>query len=234
MVLSSTEPCEDRAKIPIKVFYSAGSYEKARRKLKRAEETSNLSSDSDFNENRRKRRRKYEDPIENIPTTSRHNPQILVTSHCAPNNPPPVTPHLNSQVSSSNEGKTFQRKVLRMLEEIKEDQAELHSMIQSLTKAGSCSAIPEECVLPVNSPEDLNLFNEYLYGREKFSQICTYFGSFGGHTYNSLVRRILQTVMTNEVSLQYNWKGTGGIKLAFQNFQNIIQMISDLGWYWGV
>ncbi|KAF8794327.1 hypothetical protein HNY73_002318 [Argiope bruennichi] len=52
---------------------------------------------------------------------------------------------------------------------------------------------------------------------------CTYFGSFGGHTYSSLVRRILQTVMTNELNLQYNWKGTGGIKLAFQN---IIQMIS--------
>ncbi|KAF8794332.1 hypothetical protein HNY73_002323 [Argiope bruennichi] len=80
MVLSSTEPCEDWAKIPIKVLYSAGSYEKARRKLKRAEETCNLPSDSDLNENRRK----YEDPIENMPTTSRHNPQIPVTSHRAP------------------------------------------------------------------------------------------------------------------------------------------------------
>ncbi|CAL1291269.1 unnamed protein product, partial [Larinioides sclopetarius] len=54
---------------------------------------------------------------------------------------------------------------------------------------------------------------------------CTYFGSFGG--YNSLVRRILTTVLTNQLSLRYNWRGTGGIKLAFQNFKNVIQMILD-------
>ncbi|KAF8789553.1 hypothetical protein HNY73_007484 [Argiope bruennichi] len=140
-------------------------FEKASTKLKRAEKTSNLSSDSDFNENRRK----YEDPIQNTPSTSWQNPQLPSTSHCTSHNFPPVTPaHMDNQVSSSN--KAFQRKVLRTLVEIKEDQAELHSMIQSITKVGSCSVIPEECVFPVNSSEELNLFNEYLYDREKFSQ----------------------------------------------------------------
>ncbi|CAL1301933.1 unnamed protein product [Larinioides sclopetarius] len=237
MVLSSAEPCEDWLKLPVKVLYTAGSYERARRKLKKAEDTSNLSSESEANESRRKRRKRNEDssravdadlidyeyPLLPMPV-SLHR-QLPSTSSFTSHDPPLPTPPMNTQPSSSNEA--FQRKVLRLLEEIKEDQAELRAMIQSSSKIATNSSIPEDFTLPLNSPEELHEFNEYLLNKENFSRFCTYFGSFGGQSYNSLVRRILTTVLTNQLSLRYNWRGTNGIKLAFQNFKNVIQMILD-------
>lgn len=44
-------------------------------------------------------------------------------------------------------------------------------MLQSIMSKDSQSGIPDDCVLPVSTPEGLKDFDEYLGDKAKFSQM---------------------------------------------------------------
>lgn len=54
---------------------------------------------------------------------------------------------------------------------------------------------------------------------------CNYLSTIGGSCVKDSTRRVLQQLMSNRLSLNYNWKGTRGIKLGFATFTHITKLI---------
>ncbi|GBM56505.1 hypothetical protein AVEN_110524-1 [Araneus ventricosus] len=96
----------------------------------------------------------------------------------------------------------FQRRVFHLLEEIKEEQKELRAMFASnFSKGKHNTELSPDCPrLPCTSPEELASLNTYLEDTKNFSLMCKHFGFVGGSTMNNVVRRILQSILSNSLT----------------------------------
>ncbi|XP_076648052.1 uncharacterized protein LOC143356334 [Halictus rubicundus] len=65
---------------------------------------------------------------------------------------------------------------------------------------------------PLNSSSDVPLLEEILNNRDEFENAVTEMYKIGGNTMYSFVKRILTTLFTNDVALEYSWMGRKGKK----------------------
>lgn len=69
------------------------------------------------------------------------------------------------------------------------------------------------CQFPLNSEEDIALFNTFLENEENFKNAVTELSRVGGlNTYN-FVSRTLTLLLTNELAISYSWLGRKGKKV---------------------
>lgn len=148
-----------------------------------------------------------------------------------------IVPDVEHPVHNSKSDKVLQcsccKSVMREIRELKL-QLEMHTNLLTQLVGGNSGkpdciirpALPVfiKVLLPVSSVDNLKSLNDHLAEESNFTQCCRYFSTLGGNNSKDATRRILQHMISHEVSLQMNWKGRGQ-KHAFQTYQNVIDLI---------
>ncbi|GBM58382.1 hypothetical protein AVEN_185486-1 [Araneus ventricosus] len=244
------DPDPSWQRIRVLIMKSTDSYDKAVKLEERAVFTSDLNSEKEDVEELSRRKRKR--PVVNRDSSSEDEVQHLppfpqIVHHSLPEvssfsgqtqvvlqQPPFHEQHsmasyvpLNRQLPASpkdiKDG-SFQRKVLRLLESIQQDIKELKD--SKLNSRGSIPRLPPGCPqLPCESPEDLLNLEGLLKDENMFRNICDFVSSIGGNSIKDCTKSILGKLLSTNLSLKYNWKGTRGIKLGFAALNLINKLI---------
>ncbi|CAL1300301.1 unnamed protein product [Larinioides sclopetarius] len=250
-VKNSREPEPSWQKIRVHVMKSTDSYEKAVRLEEAACYTSDLNSEMEDVEELSGRKRKRpvdpdssEDEINYLPSPPKINTYIQRSSGQIteePQQPPfhaaspkfsymscPSTANSASPRSVTSLGnksdECFKRKVFRMLESIQQDVKEIKQSLK--TSRGPVPTLPPSCPrFPCEHPDDLITLEGMLKDEDMFKIICDFLSSIGGNSAKDCTKRILGKLLSTSLSLQYNWKGTRGVKLGFSTFVLINKLI---------
>ncbi|CAL1299133.1 unnamed protein product [Larinioides sclopetarius] len=111
-----------------------------------------------------------------------------------------------------------------MLESIQQDVKEMKESMKS--SRGPVPALPPSCPqFPCEHPDDLITLEGMLKDEDVFKTICDFLSSIGGNSAKDCTKRILGKLLSTSLSLQYNWKGTGGVKAGFSTFILINKLI---------
>lgn len=126
---------------------------------------------------------------------------------------------LNARIASL-EKKMFDNQMLIL--------SELRSIRSAVTSAKETGVLrlPEDCpALPVSTPEELFVLDEYLSSEGKMEKLVHYYSRYGGTDVQDSTRTLLRNLLTKAVALQFSWKGSKGTKLAFAELRHILDFI---------
>ncbi|KAF2890072.1 hypothetical protein ILUMI_16101 [Ignelater luminosus] len=104
--------------------------------------------------------------------------------------------------------------IIKLLYELKEQNKKILSYITSQNTAIGSNLLPDVPVgLPLKNEQDINLFEQYLPKRENSFTLCDYLSSVGGKDGTSLTNNILKRCLTNQLAFSFSFKGKGVNKL---------------------
>lgn len=264
------KPDEDFSEFDVHILFETDNYDKAREKLRKAENNTDLDT-TDVDEDKRKRRpnTRYEDsdseqcgtphkrpraahPPENkspYKLSREYTPKALEKCRDLPSTPyvsPPrrtptsstskTTLFANVDASSSDKGtrqsanpSATEIRMLLLLEEIKTEVKLNRKLLLKLTKAErpiGMPTLPEGIKFPISSVEQLeDLDKKIRLSDETATALTTNLSLIGGENVESNVRRVMAHVLSQNVTLEYNWVGKGN-KKAFQSLA-IKRVITD-------
>ncbi|CAG9822097.1 unnamed protein product [Phaedon cochleariae] len=220
--------------------------DKAKEKLKQAEFTSDVQSDSELDSQTIKRRRiaprkLYESESEESETNEEfldlpRPPQIKSkTSQLSQKSSVEKnrvgTPSVDSkrdsmtstpivQKSDTNQISGYQQ-ILRTLEYIKEQNKQILALLNSRGGSFSNQASYNLDNLPVEIPlssnEDLNILENFLKEDQNLRNLMSYLSSLGGKDHIVQTNNCLRRLLTNDFSCQFSFMGKRGGKKAFSD-----------------
>lgn len=175
-----------------------------------------------------------------LPQSVNNSPSDVSSDHISSVDSPEaniIVPDVDLSLNNSEQEKVQLcpccKLVMREIQELKL-QLEMHTNLLSQllgrnSEKPDCIIRPAlpvfiKLLLPVSSVDHLKRLNDHLADESNFTQCCRYFSTLGGNNSKDATRRILQHMISHEVSLQMNWKGRGQ-KHAFQTYQNVIDLI---------
>ncbi|GBO28371.1 hypothetical protein AVEN_202464-1 [Araneus ventricosus] len=116
--------------------------------------------------------------------------------------------------------KSIKRKVLRMLESIQQDIKEIKE--SEMSSRGRIPSLSPGCPqLPCENPAHLVKLEGLLKDENMFCNVCDFLSSIGGNSIKDCTKRILSKLLSTNLSLKSNWKGTRAVKLVFATFSLI-------------
>ncbi|XP_042144175.1 uncharacterized protein LOC120840882 [Ixodes scapularis] len=235
--------------IPIESFQS---FEKARRKLKTAEDTSDLQSETDLGKGKRKRKatRISDSSDSDVPQRRRRQPMPLAGCNAMddegssgpPTPPPAATLRALKQssttfssipacrnvatktVSKELEPEGLRRHTLEALHMIRLMLDNLTALMGTVLEAlNKHTEEDDDDDCPFQEPHaSYDSFMEFecqLQASEAMrKKLVHWFAGLGGKTVGATTRRLLEALMTQNVAVNFSWKGQKG-KAKFQQLQ---------------
>nr|XP_023679168.1 uncharacterized protein LOC111849999 [Paramormyrops kingsleyae] len=222
-------------KYRVRVLGEAESYSQARRKLKKAEMTSDLQTDSEAERGPRKRKKRRFSTSESeeetcAPRKAPPPPPVTLLSSAQPrcDSPPSVSAVTSVQTPKEphiTKASGVQRdsfiKVLTILEDMKDTLSVHGRMLQTLLrqqdKPYTAPSLPEG-MLPLKNLDDVQAVEQKLEDQEFFKNMVCVVSEIGGRTVDEATRRMMAYLMSNELACQYNYVGRHG-KRQFQGLR---------------
>ncbi|KAK4880342.1 hypothetical protein RN001_008488 [Aquatica leii] len=215
-----------------KQYFEVDDYDKALKKLKAAELTSDVQSNVEDEENKRPKRnhiakkKLYDDtsdeelferpPVIRKPKFSNnrniidYDQQNIKTSQRKTLEPISIderelisTPPI-TDVPSNN------LKIIALLQQISEQNKQILKYISKQDSVSSSVNQPEIPVtLPLKKEEDLNILENFLIEQTNSFALSSYLSTLGGRDTTSLTNNILKRCLTNELASAYSFRGKG-------------------------
>ncbi|XP_049334158.1 uncharacterized protein si:dkey-172k15.5 [Astyanax mexicanus] len=227
------EPNDAWTLYDVDVSYTTDSYEKARKKAKAIEEEIIFMSESEKELERGARPKKPAKRLDDDYVALGHRgkkrclslpkpPPCRVSisstekqpSLSLPSSPQPPSLPLDPVMQFT----AWDRYVVSALENIKEELAVLKRMVAGLTTTTNTISAPDGLNLPLKSTDDIVPLEAQLEDKSFQQQLVLFLSTVGGMDVAGATRRVLATIMTNEVAMKLNWVGHGG-KMAFQTLK---------------
>lgn len=172
------------------------------------------------------------DLLENLPKASKKSypplPCLPPFPQSSPRPSPQVSPKptlnlkkpcLQEQPVASPSSKTVsavEKKILTVLEDLKAAVNHNTKLLNILIKKTETtteefpgSELPDGVSLPLNSIEQFEATEELLKNEIIVKQLTSNLGTIGGDSVTECARRTMKYVMSNQLAIQFNWKGLG-------------------------
>ncbi|KAG8178702.1 hypothetical protein JTE90_011628 [Oedothorax gibbosus] len=172
----------------------------------------------------------YEYPPLDSPEKPISLPNIEITNVRSGPKPPPE--NVARSLFSSNQASTSQTPTL--MEKItgaENQNSELLTRIMNMFSDETTvifKKVKLPCRLPLTTVEELRQFDQILQDQDNFNIFRQHLCTFGGDCLQRALSRILKNLVTQQLAVQFNWKGQRGIKLGFNVFTSINHLIFDV------
>ncbi|KAF7233843.1 hypothetical protein EG68_12627, partial [Paragonimus skrjabini miyazakii] len=103
---------------------------------------------------------------------------------------------------------------VRMREELHSMRLEVNALRFTLAESPAKLSDDFPVQFPLNSVEDVQLLNKQLEDRGLYLKMTDYVNQIGGRTMGNCARNIMDTVMTDELATNINWRGVNN-KFSF-------------------
>ncbi|KAJ8937837.1 hypothetical protein NQ314_011698 [Rhamnusium bicolor] len=205
-----------------RIFYETDDILKVRQKLKDAEVTSNLESEQEDINNNGRQKRKHKIVRKLYSSDDECSEQESLPR------PPPIKKDLFSFQSfvtgwkGTSDQLTVTDKLIALVSHVKEQNDQILTWIAKQNQKSINNTefgIPDiPFSFPVQTIEELDELNAYVNdNNDKFTALASYLATLGGNTLTSKTNRIFKHVISDVVTIKFNYYGQRSKKRAFSD-----------------
>ncbi|XP_064614191.1 uncharacterized protein LOC135477907 [Liolophura sinensis] len=207
----------------IRILSACDSYEDGRRKLRMAEETSDIQTDDEVGMGKGARRRKertlYSDTDDDGDDEAVAGP--VKRKHLPPALPVPPFPslHVPAGIQLDNRQAT-DREILKAISAVQVSLDEVRKEVLSqrqllnmmISKEASSGTIDVMDTFPIKSMEELDGMENKIEDKEIAKSLVNQLSLIGGSNLKEATRRVMSQTISHNVALNLNWAGRKGWK----------------------